>query len=66
MKKADGRRRAELHRSLNHPHPDGAELAEQGLADWSRGLPEECAGELVDFSAGKPIRWIPGKGWVER
>jgi Arc/MetJ-type ribon-helix-helix transcriptional regulator len=62
----DRRRRAELRRSLDHPHPDGAELAEQGLAEWSRGLPEEDAGELVDSGAGKPISWVPGKGWMER
>ena len=62
----DRRRRAELRRSLNHPHPDGAELAEQGLAEWARGLPEEDAGGLVDSRAGKPIRWVSGKGWVER
>jgi Arc/MetJ-type ribon-helix-helix transcriptional regulator len=60
------RRRAELRRSLNHPHPDSAELADQGLAEWARGLPEEDTGGLVDSSAGKPIRWVPGKGWVER
>ena len=62
----DRRRRAELRRSLNHPHPDGAELAEQGLAEWARGLPEEDAGGLVDSRAGKPIRWVSGRGWVER
>ena len=62
----DRRRRAELRLSLDHPHPDSAELAEQGLAEWSRGLPEEDAEGLVDSSAGKPISWVPGKGWIER
>jgi hypothetical protein len=62
----DRRRRAELRRSLNHPHPDGPELAEQGLAEWARGLPEEDASDLVDSSAGKPIRWVAGQGWLER
>jgi hypothetical protein len=28
-------------------------------------LPEEDTEALVDSSAGKPVRWIPGKGWVE-
>jgi Arc/MetJ-type ribon-helix-helix transcriptional regulator len=59
------RRRAELRRSLQNPHPESAELAEQGLDDWSRGLPEEDAQALVDHTAGKPIRWVPGEGWVE-
>jgi len=59
------RRRVELRRSLENPHPESTELAEQGFEEWSRGLPEEDAEALVDMSAGKPIRWVPGKGWVE-
>jgi hypothetical protein len=61
----DRRRRAELRRSLDHPHTDSAELAEQGLAEWWRGLPEEDAGELVG-GVGNQIHWVPGKGWIER
>lgn len=61
----DRRRRAELRRSLQNPHPESAELAEQGIAEWSRGLPEEDAEALVDASVGKPVRWVPGEGWVE-
>jgi len=61
----DRRRRAELRRSLQNPHPESAELAEQGLEEWARSLPEEDTEALVDRSAGKPIRWVPGKGWVE-
>ncbi|MEK7754232.1 MAG: ribbon-helix-helix domain-containing protein [Acidobacteriota bacterium] len=61
----DRRRRAELSRSLANPHPESSELAEQGLEEWSRGLPEEDAEALVDSSAGKPVRWVPGEGWVE-
>src|ERR1700691_2309762 len=59
------RRRAELRRSLQNPHPESAELAEQGLEDWSRRLPEEDVVSLVDNSAGTPVRWVPGEGWVE-
>jgi hypothetical protein len=61
----DRRRRAELRRSLQHPHPESAELAEQEFAEWARGLPEEGTDGLVDGSAGTPIRWVPGEGWVE-
>ncbi|MGA3328767.1 MAG: ribbon-helix-helix domain-containing protein [Terriglobia bacterium] len=61
----DRRRRAELHRSLRNPHPGSAELAEQGLEEWARSLPEEDAEALVDSSVGKPVRWVPGEGWVE-
>jgi hypothetical protein len=61
----DRRRRAELRRSLRNPHPDTAELAEQGFKEWTRGLPKEDAAALVDGNAGKPVRWVPGEGWVE-
>jgi Arc/MetJ-type ribon-helix-helix transcriptional regulator len=61
----DRRRRAELRRSLENPHPESVELAGQGLEEWSHGLPEEDAAALVDTSGGKPIRWVPGEGWVE-
>src|SRR5512140_288970 len=61
----DRRRRAELRRSLQNPHAESADLAEQGLEEWMRGLPDEDAEALVDSSAGKPVRWVPGEGWVE-
>lgn len=59
------RRRAELRRSLQNPHPESAELAHLGLEEWTRGLPEEDTGALVDSHAGTPVRWVPGEGWVE-
>ena len=61
----DRRRRAELHRSLQNPHPESAELAEQGLEEWTRSLPEEDTEALVVSSAGRPVRWVSGEGWVE-
>ena len=61
----DHRRRTELQRSLRNPHPESAQLAEQGFEEWARGLPEEDAEALVDGSAGKPVQWVPGEGWVE-
>ena len=48
-----------------HGNDAQAELAEQGLAEWTRGLPEEDTEALVDNNAGTPIRWISGEGWVE-
>jgi hypothetical protein len=59
------RRRVELRRSLDNPHPESAELAEEGLLEWARDLPEEDAAALVDASAGRPVRWVPGEGWIE-
>jgi hypothetical protein len=50
------RRRAELRRSLQSPHPESAELAEQGFAEWARGLPEEDSEALVDSRAGKAVQ----------
>jgi Arc/MetJ-type ribon-helix-helix transcriptional regulator len=61
----DRRRREELRRSLQNPHPESSELAEQGLDEWTRSLPEEDTDALVDSNAGKPIRWVSGEGWVE-
>lgn len=58
------RRRKELLRSLKTPHPEATELAEVGLAAWGASLPAGDDG-LVDESAGKPVRWIEGQGWVE-
>jgi Arc/MetJ-type ribon-helix-helix transcriptional regulator len=61
----DRRRRDDLRRSLQNPHPESTAVAEQGLEEWTRGLPEEDTEALLDPSAGRPIRWVPGDGWVE-
>ena len=61
----DRRRRAELRRSLENPHPESAEFCEQGIEEWSLGLPDEDAEALIDSNAGKAVRWVPGEGWVE-
>lgn len=58
------RRREGLLRSLENPHPEGAELAELGFAQWDAGLPEEEE-SLVNPSAGTPVRWVEGEGWVK-
>ncbi len=57
----DRRRREELGRSLQSPHPESGDLAELGLKEWSRSLPEEDAEALLDSSVGKPVR----KRWIE-
>ena len=61
----DRRRRDELRRSLDNPHPESAGLAEQGLDEGAGGLLEEDAAALLDSNAGRPIRWVSGEGWVE-
>jgi hypothetical protein len=62
----DRRRRLELRRSLQNPHPENIELAEAGLSEWMHRLPDEDAEALVKPSVEKPIQWVPGEGWVER
>ncbi len=59
------RRREELQRSLRSPHPESEQLAEAGFDEWADSLPAEDAADLVDIEAGKPVRWVPGQGWVE-
>ena len=59
------RRREALRQSLLHPHPQSAEIAEEGLGAWSDGLPEQGGAELVEPSAGAPVRWVQGRGWVD-
>jgi len=53
------RRRDGLLESLKAQHPEAAELADAGLADWVEDNPEG----LVELSAGLPVRWIQGVGW---
>ena len=58
------RRHAELVRSLEHAHPEAAELADAGLDEWATSLPEGDDG-LVNLSAATPVRWVEGAGWIE-
>lgn len=59
------RRREQLRRSLAAPHAETHKTAEVGFDAWAEGLPDEDAAELVDPRAGRPVRWVAGKGWVE-
>ena len=61
----DRRRHEDLRLSLNNPHPDSTKLEEAGFATWAQGLPIEDCESIIDTSVGVPIRWTPGKGWVE-
>ncbi len=58
------RQRAGLLKSLENPHPDSAELAEEGFDTWGTSLPSEDE-PLVDPSTGTEVHWIEGRGWVE-
>jgi hypothetical protein len=41
------------------------EFADEGLESWTGSVPEEDVHSLVDGASGKPVRWVPGEGWVE-
>ncbi len=56
------RLRQELRRSLDAPHPESVEVAEQGLAAYRDALPAESTG-LVDPAEGFPVVWRDGEGW---
>jgi hypothetical protein len=53
-----------LLRSLNNPHTEATELSEIGLSHWVESLPADTE-RLVDMTAGKPVRWVEGQGWIE-
>lgn len=59
------RRREELRRSMASPHPESTELAEAGFGEWAAGSQRGESEELLDPEAGKPIRWLAGKGWLD-
>mgnify|MGYP006288413027 CR=1 FL=1 len=58
------RRRQELLRSLEEPHPECITTSSLGLKSWSQGLP---AGDddLLDPRGGVPLRWSEEQGWQE-
>ena len=41
-------------------------LAAAGFDEWVSTLPAEDASDLLDTSAGRPVRWVHGSGWTER
>jgi len=58
------RRRLELQRSLDTPHPDSLATAALGLQAWAEALPD-TERDLLDPAAGVPLRWSPEQGWLE-
>jgi hypothetical protein len=57
------RRRDSLLRSVQNPHPETTELVDVNLNDWVSDLPSDET--LVDASAGTPVRWVEGQGWIK-
>ena len=56
------RRRDALLQSIRTPHPETAELADAGLANWTSDLPDDEG--LVDQAGGTAVSWVEGQGWV--
>lgn len=63
MTNIDAEDRDGLLRSLENPHPEAAELAAAGLAEWGASLLDHDG--LIDPTGGTPVRWVEGRGWVE-
>lgn len=61
----ESRRRAELRLSLDNPHAESAELADEGFEAWALMLPDDDAEALVDGRGGQAVQWVPGEGWRE-
>ena len=57
----DARRRDRLRRSLEAPHADAWQVAEEGLVEWGAGAGGED-GDLLDPTAGRTLRWELGEG----
>lgn len=59
------RRREALLASVRNPHPESVALAAEGVADWG-SLAADGDADLVDAAAGQPVKWVEGRGWMER
>lgn len=57
------RRHDALLRSVHSPHPETTAFVDTGLADWADLASDEG---LVDPTAGTPVRWTEGHGWVKK
>jgi hypothetical protein len=59
------RRRQDLLRSLEEPHPDSITTASLGLESWRQSLP---AGDeaLLDPRGGVVLHWSEEQGWQEQ
>lgn len=60
------RRREELRRSLAKPHVETSELADAGLEEWGARLDTAEDSDLLDTGERRSIRWVEGRGWVEK
>src|SRR5512138_3604448 len=45
--------------------PDSVALAAEGVSEWG-ALAADGDDGLVDVARGTPVKWVEGRGWVER
>ena len=55
-----------LRRSLSSPHPEALQVAEEGVAGWGAGLPDEETLDLIDTASARPVQWVADEGWVKK
>ena len=64
-REVERRRRDALLVSVRSPHPESVALAAEGIAEWG-SLAADGDGDLVDPARGTAVKWVEGRGWVER
>ncbi len=65
QRELERRRREHLRMSLENPHPETSQMADEGFDEWAAGLPADDVPDFVNVRAGNAVRWIPDRGWVE-
>ncbi len=59
------RRREALLASVRRPHPESVALAAEGMAEWGSQAADGDS-DLLDAAHGTAVKWVEGRGWVER
>ena len=63
QRELESRRRQELLKSVENPHPQSEEVAETEIGQWGEWGAED--GDLLDTTAGRAVSWTPHQGWIE-
>ena len=58
------RRRAGLVESLNSPHSESADIAEEGIEEWYAAASSADVEGLLVMDGGRAVRWRSGEGWT--
>lgn len=44
--------------------PESEETTSLGMEEWIGWGAEEEAADLLDLAEGRPVSWVPGRGWL--